>query len=423
MDRCKVWCYTNNWINFTENYGRWGMKTRFLGTILVGTLCMLFLVANAWAKMDKIKVGVIGPYSGPVARYGILSQRNPITLAAEEINKKGGINGIPIEVIFEDDEADPVKTATVARKLITRDNVIALFGPPMTGGTLGALKVSTEAEIVLFSPECVSPAVGSVGGRWVFNGGFMPEDETVTLLMITMDRCKKYGFLSDNSGYGLTTRDYFIAKAKEMGRPFALVETADIKAVDLTPHMLKFKEAGCDAVVVMGYAPAMATAAKTAKTIDYRPQFLFGFGACLTELLDIGGDAVVGCIYGDMLDPERRGVKEYLAAMEKKFGKDGSEIQGPGTAAYSMFYMMTEGLKAIKLEGSPQEISKRLRDWVELNVRDWDKYLLAGKKGSKWTFTRFKRNGPAIDFIALWTVKKDASTGKVYRTRFKAENE
>jgi branched-chain amino acid transport system substrate-binding protein len=398
---------------------------KLLVMVFVLGFCLAVVLPNSlsWAgNPDKVKIGAIGPFTGPLARYGILSLKNPVTLAVEEINEKGGINGIPIEMIFEDDEVDPSKTVIAARKLIYKDKVPLIIGTPTSGTSIAALKVLTEAEIPLFDPENVSPAVASVGKRWVFNGGFMPEDETVTLLMVTMEKYKNYGFLSDNSGYGLTTREYFVAKAEEMGRPFALVETAERRAVDLTPHMLKFKEKGCDAVVVMGYAPAMATAAKAAKAIDYHPQFLFGFGACLTELLEVGGDAVEGCIYTDMFDPERPGVPEYLDRLEKRFGKDAREIQGPGSAAYSMTYLVAEGLEAVGVEGDQKEVARRVRDWTEQNVREWDKHLLAGKNGSKWTFTRFKRNGPSMDFVTLWTVGRDES-GNLVRKRLHFEGE
>ena len=63
----------------------------------------------AGAEGDTIKLGVIGPLTGPAATYGIAVQ-NGADLAVKEINAAGGVDGMMFELKAEDDENDPEKT-------------------------------------------------------------------------------------------------------------------------------------------------------------------------------------------------------------------------------------------------------------------------------------------------------------------------
>ena len=79
------------------------------------------------AQGKPIKIGVVASMTGPGAFYGENIQKG-VGLAVEEINASGGVLGRPIEVIYEDDETNPQKTVSAARKLLSIDGVIVLLG-------------------------------------------------------------------------------------------------------------------------------------------------------------------------------------------------------------------------------------------------------------------------------------------------------
>ena len=67
-----------------------------------------------------IKIGFFGALTGPTATFAI-SGKNGALLAADELNRAGGVLGRPIAMISEDDRGEAAEAASVVSKLITRD--------------------------------------------------------------------------------------------------------------------------------------------------------------------------------------------------------------------------------------------------------------------------------------------------------------
>jgi branched-chain amino acid transport system substrate-binding protein len=75
----------------------------------------------------EIKIGTIGPYSGPAAVYGLIGK----TMGPyfDMINAQGGVNGRKITLIQADDSFSPQKTVEQARHLVEEDQVLAIVSP------------------------------------------------------------------------------------------------------------------------------------------------------------------------------------------------------------------------------------------------------------------------------------------------------
>ena len=114
-----------------------------LAMALVGAL------AVAAPAAEPIKIGAFFALSGPAAPIG-----TPTKLVAEmvvkKINKEGGINGRPIELVMGDTESDPAKAATIAKKFIFSDKVAAIIGPTSTGEGMKVKKIVEEAGVPTF---------------------------------------------------------------------------------------------------------------------------------------------------------------------------------------------------------------------------------------------------------------------------------
>ena len=76
---------------------------------------------------DQIKVGEFASLTGGSASFG-QSSHNGTALAVDEINAAGGVLGKKIDLITEDDRSEAGEPATIVRKLISQDNVIAVLG-------------------------------------------------------------------------------------------------------------------------------------------------------------------------------------------------------------------------------------------------------------------------------------------------------
>ncbi|MBW3011342.1 ABC transporter substrate-binding protein, partial [Candidatus Woesearchaeota archaeon] len=99
--------------------------------IIVCLMIALVLIAGCGpmtgssVKEDSVKIGAVLPLTGDAASYGEAA-RNAMTLAADEINAKGGVRGKKIKLIFEDNMLDASTSLTAVNKLIEIDQVTGL---------------------------------------------------------------------------------------------------------------------------------------------------------------------------------------------------------------------------------------------------------------------------------------------------------
>ena len=131
-------------------------KMNQLLAIAVGAALILGLgIPGAWcAEKEPIKIGVNIELSGPVAFAGI-EPRDALVMEVERINKGGGINGRPIELIIEDNGCDPAKAASAVTKLVRRDKVVAIIGPIFAGisPTAAALTEREKIPNIILCPS------------------------------------------------------------------------------------------------------------------------------------------------------------------------------------------------------------------------------------------------------------------------------
>ena len=125
------------------------MRKALLSVLLVVLLISLFGVMHAQEK-KPYKVGAIFAVTGRASWLGD-PEKKTVEMIVEEVNKKGGINGHPLEVIVEDTAGTEEKTKTKVLKLIEKDGVCAIIGPSRTGCSMAVIEDVTRAKVPLLS--------------------------------------------------------------------------------------------------------------------------------------------------------------------------------------------------------------------------------------------------------------------------------
>lgn len=101
---------------------------------------------GAAQAQQTVKIGISGPFTGGSASMGV-SMRDGVKLAAQEINKAGGILGKQIQLVERDDEAKNELGVQIAQELINKEQVVATVGFINTGVSLASQRFYQEAEI------------------------------------------------------------------------------------------------------------------------------------------------------------------------------------------------------------------------------------------------------------------------------------
>src|SRR3990172_11224995 len=104
-----------------------------LRIVLSFILCVSFSI-KAFPQ-ENIKIGIVTSLTGNQSPLGT-KQKYGYDMMLEEINKKGGVLGKKIQLIYEDDASKPQIAMSAFEKLATRDNVPVVAGTYSSGATL-----------------------------------------------------------------------------------------------------------------------------------------------------------------------------------------------------------------------------------------------------------------------------------------------
>jgi branched-chain amino acid transport system substrate-binding protein len=120
--------------------------------------------ATAGASGKRIKIGLITPLSGDVKTFGE-SVKNSFLIAVEEANAKGGVAGMKISYVIQDDKNDPTEAANVANLLINRHRVRAIVGAVTSKASIPVSDIAQAMRIPALTPTGTNPKITVADGK------------------------------------------------------------------------------------------------------------------------------------------------------------------------------------------------------------------------------------------------------------------
>lgn len=276
------------------------MKRTLISLLLISTF--LFTLAcerrggpGAGGETGQIIVGYYGDLTGRTSNFGV-STRNGVLMAADEINKAGGINGRQITILSEDDEGRPEKAATVVTKLIDQDRVIALLGEVASGNTLAAAPKAQSAHVPMISPSSTNPAVTQVGD-YIFRVCFIDpfQGEVMAKFAANTLKAKTAAIMLDfNSPYSRGLTEFFEKSFTKLGGRILNKQSYTQGDRDYKGQLTSIRSLNPDVIYVPGYYGEVGVIAKQAKQLDIKAPLLGGDGWDAPQIWELGGDALNG---------------------------------------------------------------------------------------------------------------------------------
>jgi branched-chain amino acid transport system substrate-binding protein len=366
--------------------------------ILIGLLLTCAgWVTPALAK-ETIKIGAILGVTGPAANLGGPEART-LEMLVQEINKKGGIKGDPVELIIKDSSASPEKAISFAKQLIDEDKVFAIIGPSTSGETKKIKSLAEDGKTILLSCAAAEEIVKPVG-KYVFK---TPQNDSHAVRKI-YDQMKKAGIskigvVSSNTGFGKAGKEQLEKLAPEYGITIVANEVYDKEATDLTAVVTKLKAAGVQAFVNWSIEPAQAIVIKNARQIGLEIPIFQSHGFGNIQYVKAAGPAAEGVIFpaGRLLVAESLPADNKQKTLLTKYKKDyearfHEDVSTFGGHAYDAFTIL---VKAIETAGLDKE---KVRTAIE-NTQGF-----VGTAGI-FNFSAQDHNGLAIDAFEMLTVK------------------
>ena len=171
------------------------------------------------APAQTVKIGVFGPLTGDAAAMGA-SEKEAVELAVKEKNDAGGILGKKVEVIYGDDAGKPEEAVSVAKRLISRDEVLITIGSISSPASLAASQVSRQSETPQIVVAGTAQRITTAGNKWVFRSP-VPDTKLVSDLADFINekfpKLKKFAFLYVNDDFGRGGFEAFKAAGQKYG--------------------------------------------------------------------------------------------------------------------------------------------------------------------------------------------------------------
>ena len=322
-------------------------RRRFLTQTGLLAAAAFLPTSSALAQAQKLRVGLMLPYTGTYAQLGT-AITNGFKLAVSE--RGGELGGRELEYSTVDDEADPAKAPENTNKLVQRDKVDVLVGTVHSGVQMGMVKIAKETDTLLIIPNAgLDAATGALCAKNIFRSSFSNWQPSYPMGKVLADRgvrnvvslAWKYG-AGEEAIAGFT--EGFIKAGGKTVRglwiPFPNVEFQALltEIASIRPDaVFVFFAGGGAAKFIKNYA-----AAGLRKTIP-----LFGSGFLTDGVLDAVDGAAEGLEttlhYADGLVNKRD--KQFRAAYAKAYKSDPDVYAVQG---YDAALLLAIGLDAVK---------------------------------------------------------------------------
>jgi len=201
------------------------------------------LVVNS-VFAQSIKVGVILPLTGKLAKFGEIESMS-FMMAAEEINALGGINGRKIELVIADTAGNRDTGRLAMKKLILEDRVIVIGGGCSSDVTSTAGQVAQHRKVPFLVNTASADEITEHDWEFVFRLNAPVSEYNMTLLSFLkkVTHVKTVAVLYENTRFGQYGLKKFSKLQRQLGLRVLLKQGYEAGAIDFTPHLIKVKKA------------------------------------------------------------------------------------------------------------------------------------------------------------------------------------
>ena len=319
-------------------------------------LLALAAATAALTAQETIRIGEYASLTGKEASFGQQSHKG-LTLAIEEINAAGGALGRKLELFTEDNQTKPGESATAAKKLISRNKVVALIGEVASGRSLEAAPIAQAAKIPMIAPAATNPKVTQTG-NYIFRVCFIdPFQGTVMAKFAQNDlKAKRVAILfSVSNAYSVGLAKFFKETFVANGGLVVSEKNFSEGDKDFRAQLTAVKAAGVDAIFVPSYYTEAALIARQARDLGLTVPLFGGDGWVADQLLEIGGDALTGCYYSTHFSPENQ--DPVVQAFVKKFKARWGANENPDAFAalgYDAAFVLVDAIKRAGTTDGPK---------------------------------------------------------------------
>ena len=320
--------------------------------ILMGVLAALSLAAEAQTGVQTLRIGVIGPFTGASADFGV-PMLNGIRLAVDEINAVGGYLGRPLELVIKDDKADP-NAGLAAGQAMVGEKVAATIGYCNTGVAMKSIDVFQKNRMPLIVPcatgtpiTATYPAAESyvfrTSARDAIQAPFVVED-------IVKRGWNRVAVFADTTGYGEAgLGDVRKALSANNLQPVH-VARFPLGVKDLGEELKAARAAGANVVLSYTVGSENAVIAQGRQALRWKVPQVGAWPLSFPYFIDGAKEAATGALMAQtfIAEPSNERRAAFLSAYARKFKVSSIPVPMAAAQAYDSTYILLYSLFGIR---------------------------------------------------------------------------
>jgi len=267
--------------------------------------------------------------------------------------------GKQIKLVMEDDRSTPGESATIVRKLIANDKVVAILGEFASSRSLEGGPICQENKIPMISPGSTNPKVTEIGD-YIFRACFMDSFQGAVLAKFALSKGYKSAavLMDEKQAYSKGLAQYFREVFTQNGGQIVKEQSYSSGDKDFRAQLTSLKSAKPDIVFLPGYYNEVALIARQARQFGLKAPFLGGDGWEGDSLLKVAGSALDGSYFSSHFSADNQDpvVQGFIHKYKAKYG---SMPDCQAALGYDSVWILAE---AIQRAGSTD--SKAIRDAV-----------------------------------------------------------
>ncbi len=245
------------------------------------------------AHAADLKIAIATAVTGPVAQYGDM-QLAGARKAIEDINAKGGVNGMKLVGVEYDDGCEPKQSPTVANKVIN-DKIHFVIGHLCSGAFKPAAKIYDENDVLMITPASTADEMTAQGYKALFRtiGKDSQQGPAAGDYIAGKLKPKALAIIHDKQTYGQGVAEQVRKTVEAKGIKPVMFEGINKGDTDFSALITKLKQAGVDAVYYGGYHPELIVLLKQAKEQGLAAKWMGPEGVAVS---DVKGEPAEGLL-------------------------------------------------------------------------------------------------------------------------------
>jgi branched-chain amino acid transport system substrate-binding protein len=297
-------------------------------------------VPSGEASSKEIVIGEFASLTGGTASFGQSSHKG-VQMAVDEVNASGGVLGKPVRLVVEDNQSKAGEAATVVRRMISRDQIVALIGEVASSRSLEAAPIAQQNKVPMISPASTNPKVTEVGD-YIFRVCFIDPFQGAVLAKFMLERgWKNVAILTDvKQDYAVGLTEFFESYLTKNGGTIVSDQSYSSGDKDFKAQLTSIRASNPQAILVSGYYNEAGLIASQARELGLTVPLLGGDGWDSPSLVQVAGNTMEGNYFSNHFSAEDTSpaVQNFLRKFQEKYKEEPDAMAALGYDATMLLF-------------------------------------------------------------------------------------